>query len=73
MQPSFAVVHTRTGWETPMSRRQIEIEITVFSQFRDSAVEAGLQNAALKLTEEISARKQALSRLDPSENKRGPK
>jgi hypothetical protein len=56
-----------------MSRRQIEIEITVFSQFRDSAVEAGLQNAALKLTEEISARKQALSRLDPSENKRGPK
>ncbi len=56
-----------------MSRLEIELEITVFSQFRDSAVEAGLQNAALKLTEEISARKQALIKLLPSENKRGSK
>jgi hypothetical protein len=49
-----------------MSRREIELEITVFSQFRDSAVEAGLQSAALKLAEEISARKQALGKIASS-------
>jgi hypothetical protein len=44
--------------------RDIEIEIVVFGQFRDSAVELGLQNAALVLTEQIAARKQALIKVD---------
>ncbi len=50
-----------------MSRRQIELEIVVFGQFRDSAVEVGLQSAALKLAEELAARKFALNRLDDQE------
>jgi hypothetical protein len=45
--------------------KDIEIEIIVFSQFRDSAVELGLQNAALALTEQIAARKLALSKFTP--------
>jgi len=47
-----------------MSRNDLEMEIVIFCQFRDSAVEAGLQNAALVLTEQISSRKQTLTKLD---------
>jgi hypothetical protein len=48
-----------------MATKDIEIEIVVFGQFRDSAVELGLQNAALLLTEQITARKQALTKIIP--------
>ena len=62
---SFVHLWTTRGL---MSRREIiETEIVVFTQFRDSAVEAGLQNAALKLSEELSARMQALAKLNTSE------
>jgi hypothetical protein len=47
-----------------MPTTDIEIEITVFSQFRDSALELGLPNAALVLTEQIAARKQALTKIE---------
>jgi hypothetical protein len=46
-----------------VSRQDIEIEIVVFSQFREDAVGLGLQNAALILTEQIAARKLALTKL----------
>jgi hypothetical protein len=48
-----------------VARNEIEMEIIIFSGFRDDALELGLQSAALVLTEQIAARKQALNKLDP--------
>jgi phosphoenolpyruvate carboxylase len=48
-----------------MGRGEIEQEVRVFIAWRDSALELGLQNAATVLTEQISARKQALTKFNP--------
>jgi hypothetical protein len=54
-------------------RHDVEIEIIVFSQFRDSAIEIGLQNAALVLTAQVNARKQALAKTAPQSFQFQPK
>jgi hypothetical protein len=48
-----------------MGRVEIEQEVRVFISWRDAALELGLQNAALVLDEQITARKQALTKFNP--------
>ena len=48
-----------------VARNEIELEIQIFAAFRDTALELGLQNAASLLTEQIAARKQALTKTNP--------
>jgi hypothetical protein len=48
-----------------VARNEIELEIQIFAAFREAALELGLQNAALLLTEQITARKQALTKIIP--------
>lgn len=44
----------------------IQIEILVFQSFLAEAQERGLQNAAMILTEQVAARRQAISRQRPN-------
>jgi hypothetical protein len=48
------------------SDNDLRMELIVFQSFLAEAVERGLPNAALLLTEQVATRKQALAKLDQS-------
>ena len=47
-----------------MAQTEVEQEVQIFSAWRDSALELGLENAAVILNDQIAARKQELTKSD---------